>query len=127
MDKVKYWIDLADYDFDTAKLMLVGKKYLYVGFMLHQVVEKLLKAYWTKVLSIPPLKIHTLTILASKSGILEMMSEEQIDLLTRLLPLNIEARYPEYKEKLLKGLSEEYCKQLINETESLSLWIKQKL
>lgn len=41
-DKVKYWIDMSDYDFDTAKAMLETKRYLYVGFMCHQTVEKIL-------------------------------------------------------------------------------------
>lgn len=26
-DKVKYWIDMSDYDFDTAKAMLETKRY----------------------------------------------------------------------------------------------------
>lgn len=48
--KVSYWMEMADYDFDTAKAMLATKRYLYVGFMCHQVVEKMLKAYWCHVL-----------------------------------------------------------------------------
>jgi len=39
-DKAKYWIDIADYDIETAKAMLVSKRYLYVGFMCHQAIEK---------------------------------------------------------------------------------------
>ena len=127
MDKVAYWIDLAEYDFETALWMMSGKRYLYVGFMLHQVVEKMLKAYWSKALSEPPLKIHTLTILANRTGLLDEMDENQQDLLARLLPLNIEARYPEYKEKMLRLLSEEYCKGLIIRTQELKEWIKQRL
>ena len=43
-DKVTYWTDLSDYDFDTAEAMLVSGRYLYVGFMCHQSIEKILKA-----------------------------------------------------------------------------------
>ena len=32
-DKVTYWIEMSDYDFDTAKAMLETKRYLYVAFM----------------------------------------------------------------------------------------------
>lgn len=42
--KVGYWIKLADYDYETAKAMLNTGRYLYVGFMCHQVIEKALKA-----------------------------------------------------------------------------------
>lgn len=45
-ERVKYWIDIAEYDFDTAKVMLKSGRRLYVAFMCHQVVEKMLKAYW---------------------------------------------------------------------------------
>ena len=46
--KVKYWVDLSDYDMETAKAMLHSKRYLYVGFMCHQTIEKIFKAYFTK-------------------------------------------------------------------------------
>ncbi len=42
--KIKYWIDLSDYDLDTAEAMLQSKRYLYVGFMCHQSIEKSFKA-----------------------------------------------------------------------------------
>ena len=38
-----YWIEMSDYDFDTAKAMLETKRYLYVAFMCHQTIEKILK------------------------------------------------------------------------------------
>lgn len=31
-DKVKYWVELADYDFETAQAMFETKRFLYVGF-----------------------------------------------------------------------------------------------
>lgn len=40
IDKVKYWLELADYDYETALAMLESKRYLYVGFMCHQTIEK---------------------------------------------------------------------------------------
>lgn len=59
-NKVTYWVEMSDYDFDTAKAMLETKRYLYVAFMCHQTIEKILKAYWSSVLEEPPLKIHSL-------------------------------------------------------------------
>lgn len=43
IDKVTYWKELADYDIDTAEVMFTGGRWLYVGFMCHQVVEKQLR------------------------------------------------------------------------------------
>lgn len=126
-DNITYWIEMSDYDFDTANAMFETKRYLYVGFMYHQVIEKMLKAYWSNVLEEPPLKIHSLSRLAEKSGLDKHMSEEQLDLIDALEPLNIEARYPSYKERLMKSLNADRCKELIKQTDELRLWIKNKL
>ncbi|MDE6786400.1 MAG: HEPN domain-containing protein [Muribaculaceae bacterium] len=127
IDKVKYWSELSDYDFETAEAMLSSKRYLYVGFMCHQTIEKILKAYWSKTFTEPPLKIHSLSRLSEKTGLSNDMSEEQLDFIDLLEPLNIEARYPSYKERLLKSLDNEKCNQIIEETDKLRIWIKNKL
>lgn len=126
-EKSTYWIEMSDYDFDTALAMLQSGRYLYVGFMCHQVIEKILKAYWSKVFDTPPLKIHSLSRLTEKTGLDRELTEEQLSLIDTLEPLNIEARYPSYKERLMKSLSAERCQMLINETDNLRKWIKNKL
>lgn len=126
-NKVIYWAEMSDYDMDTADAMLVTGRYLYVGFMCHQVIEKILKAYWTAHLLEPPLKIHSLSRLAEKTELDKIMSEEQLDFIDRLEPLNIEARYPSYKERLFRSLTKEYCVDLLKQTKDLQSWIKSRL
>ena len=36
-EKIAYWVELSDYDLETAEVMLATKRYLYVAFMCHQV------------------------------------------------------------------------------------------
>lgn len=126
-EKTTYWIDISDYDLATAKTMLKGKRYLYVGFMCHQAVEKILKAYFTATKEDIPPYVHNLKRLAEECELLSEFSEEQLDLIEELVPMNIEARYPTYKELLLKSLTTEKCKQLIINTQELCIWIKQRL
>lgn len=126
-DKVIYWVEMSDYDIETADAMLATGRYLYVGFMCHQTIEKILKAYWTKNLTEIPLKIHSLSRLAEKTGLSEKFTEEQLDFIDRLEPLNIEARYPSYKERLMNSLTKEYCTTLLQDTKNLQQWIKNKL
>ena len=47
-ERVSYWIDVSDYDLETAQAMLATARYLYVGFMCHQTVEKLLKGHYVE-------------------------------------------------------------------------------
>ena len=124
---VTYWIEMSDYDLETAKAMLSTSRYLYVAFMCHQAIEKSLKAYWSKISSEPPMKIHSLSRLAEMSGIDSLMTDCQKDFIDNIEPMNIEARYPSYKERLLKSLTDSYCSELIKQTEELTLWIKSML
>ena len=55
------------------------------------------------------------------------MSKEQQDFIEELNPLNIEARYPEYKQQLVSSLNKDICKTIITKTEDLSCWIKEQL
>lgn len=73
------------------------------------------------------MKSHSLFRLAEKTGLDKELSEEQLDFIDTLEPLNIEARYPSYKECLLKSLNKEYCNRLLQQTKELQLWIKVKL
>ncbi|KAB2951923.1 HEPN domain-containing protein [Heliorestis acidaminivorans] len=65
--------------------------------------------------------------MAKKLGIYECFDDQQKDIIDLLEPLNIEARYPTAKDKLLKSLSKERCKKIIEETEGLFQWIRAKL
>jgi HEPN domain-containing protein/N-acetylglutamate synthase-like GNAT family acetyltransferase len=128
-DKVDYWLSLAEYDMDTARGMLKIRKYLYVGFMCHQTIEKALKAVIACDCGkdeIPP-KIHHLLKLAKKANLLSEMSETQKGVIRKLNPLNIEARYPEYKEHVAAFLNNDNSKTIIAETEDLLCWIKERL
>ena len=112
-DIISYWADIADYDLETANAMLVTERYLYVGFMCHQTIEKLLKAYYVRTANCASPYIHNLSRLASLSGVYEKLDENQRDLLDILEPLNIEARYPKEKNMILESLTREKCELLI--------------
>jgi len=52
---VAYWIKISEYDLKVAEAMLEKGHYLYVGFMCHQSVEKMLKAVFVaKNKTVPP-------------------------------------------------------------------------
>lgn len=126
-NNVEYWLEMSDYDYDTAIAMMQTRRYLYVGFMCHQTIEKALKAYWSSKLENTPLRIHTLSRLAAISGLINQLSEEQLTFIDALEPLNIEARYPTYKEQLIALLNADYCNKLLEGTKQFQLWIKKKL
>ncbi len=90
-DKIKYWTELSDYDYDTAEAMLVSKRYLYVGFMCHQAIEKIFKAYYINLKTDIPPYTHSLSYLAKKGEFYDFFEESQKDFIDQIEPLNIEA------------------------------------
>lgn len=126
-ERIKYWQELSDYDLDTAFAMLKSKRYLYVGFMCHQVVEKIFKACYIKLKAESAPYSHSLSYLAKKGEFYESFSDDQKDFIDQLEPLNIEARYPSHKERLLESLTYEKCLEIFDKTKELQQWIKAKL
>ena len=120
----EYWFDIAEYDLETARVMLQGKRFLYVGFMCHQVIEKAFKGFYASKYDDNPPFTHNLRYIAQKGGLLEKMDENQKRFVELLGPLNIEARYPTYKEKILKSLTGERCRDILTKTEELFSWTK---
>lgn len=126
-DKAEYWFDSAEYDLQTAHAMLETQRLLYVGFMCHQTIEKALKGIYVSRKPEEELPfIHKLVRLANMSEISGEMSEDQLALLDTLSPLNIEARYPLHKDRLLSSLTVERCKEMLQKTEAPFLWIRKK-
>jgi len=126
-DKANYWLELCDDDLRAAKSLLASKDYLWMGFICHLIAEKALKAAIANVSNEVPPKDHRLFKLAALANIENDLSDEQEILLGKLSPLQIEARYPSYKEKIAVILTESYCKELLQETEEFLCWIKRKL
>ena len=127
LDQIKYWKELSDYDIQTAHVMLKSKRYLYVGFMAHQSIEKMLKAYFVQSNGKSAPFSHSLSFIAKKAKLYELFSDDQKNFIDMLEPLNIECRYPSHKEQLMKSLTIERCNEILHKAEELQLWINQKL
>ena len=126
-NKAEYWFESAEYDLQTAKAMLETHRFLYVGFMCHQAIEKSLKGLFVSRKPDSELPyLHKLRRLANLSDISEEMAPEQLSLIDTLSPLNIEARYPLNRSMLLESLTPERCADLIQKTEALYIWLKKK-
>ena len=89
--------------------------------------RKILKGYHVYQRNENPPYTHNLNYLAEKSKIYSKMAEDQKDFVDLLEPMNVEARYPTHKERLMESLNQQRCKEIIEKTESLYQWIRQQL
>ena len=127
LDKVVYWINLSDEDIKVARSLIDAKHYLQAGFFCHLIAEKALKAVIENTTGESPPKIHTLKKLSVMGEVFDDLSEEHKNLLKELQPLNIEARYPDYKNTIYELMTAEKIERIFKETEEFLCWIKQKL
>jgi len=126
-EKIQYWIELSDEDLKVAETLLRNNHHTYTGFMCHQVIEKALKSCYVKLKNETPPHTHSLLRLAEDTGLYNLFSDEQKSFLSNINPLNIEARYPEYKEQITKILTDDLCKHIFEQTKQLQQWIKENI
>ena len=126
-ERVEYWLKLCNEDLLMAKGLFQIKRYQHMGFFCHMIAEKALKAVVARKTGKLPPRIHELGELAVLGGIRESLSKEQMMLLNKLNPLQIDARYPNDEETQIPELTPTESEQLLKETEEFLCWIKQQL
>ena len=126
-EKVQYWLKIVESDLDTAEYLFKGGRWLYAAFMCHQVIEKMLKAYWTATRDDNPLYTHSHARLLEECGLLEQLSAEQKRFIAMMTPMNIEARYPDYKHNVASTLNADNTGKILTNTKAFKQWIEEKL
>jgi len=123
-NKITYWFEIALDDLDSAGIMLEKNKYLQTGFYCHQALEKSLKGYHWFVNSEEPPYTHNLFKLCMDVRLYDSLNETQKNLIDTLMPLNIEARYPDDKMEILKTLGKSRIEAIYKQTGDLVRWIQ---
>lgn len=69
-EHIAYWLQQADYDWESVTVLFNQKRYIHALFFAHLTLEKLCKARWVKdnEQNIPP-KTHNLLYLLSQTQI----------------------------------------------------------
>jgi HEPN domain-containing protein len=121
-NNITNWIKSSNYDIKTADHMLKTGRYIYVLFMCHLSVEKLLKAlYEADLRKIPP-KTHNLIYLSKTINL--KIPENHLQTLESLNDLSIVTRYPEDIDSLIKSFRKERVEEYLKKTKALLKWLK---
>ncbi len=122
---VKYWAESAAYDLETGKSLLESKRFPYALFFGHLALEKILKALLVKAMKEHAPYTHSLTFLASKTGV--EIPESILDRLAEYTEFHLESRYPDEKKDFYKKCSEEFARKKFTEIEEVYQWLIQRL
>lgn len=119
------WVALAEYDLETARHMLSAGRYLYVIFMCHLALEKMLKAHVTEVTQEMPVKTHDLIYLVRKAGL--NLPPEHLDFVGQINNASIPTRYPEDLQRALSEYPRPVAEGYLRKTEELMKWLRRAL
>ena len=120
-DLIKYWLDTAEDDWNTALGLFDGGRYMASLFYIHIALEKYLKGLIVKNNREAPFD-HNLLSLVNLARI--DLNNDQLSQLTEINTFNIRTRYDDYKRTFYKKATKEYTEEYINYTKEFRLWIK---
>lgn len=124
-EKVKFWIQSAEDDWQVANHLMEKRDYPYALFLGQLSVEKLLKAIYAGRLDENPPYTHRLVYLADKIQL--GLTDEQMDDLETITDFNIEARYPDEKFSFKKKCTQEFAEKYHKKIERMRKWLLRQI
>lgn len=118
---VKYWIDTAEKDYQTAQHLFQSGDYHWGLFVGHLVLEKLLKAIYTSKSESNPPRIHDLVRLAEKCDL--KLDEEMLDKLDMISRFNMNVRYPDYQQEIYQICTKDFSLEVMNSIKEIRQWL----
>jgi len=119
----KNWIDTANYDLKTAEVMLKSGRHIYVVFMCHLSIEKMIKAVIsTEVKGLPP-KSHSLLYLSQKA--LLTYPENIQSFIEQLDNVSVVTRYPEDLKKISREFNKKKVEEVFKMARRTLRWLRQ--
>ncbi|MBI4847137.1 MAG: HEPN domain-containing protein [Nitrospirae bacterium] len=120
--QIANWIKSSQYDLTTAEHMLKTGRHIYVLFMCHLSVEKLLKGLYEAASKKIPPKTHNLIHLLNAVSV--ELPEEHLETLESLNDLSIVTRYPEDIEAMVKAFTRKKVEAYLQKTKELIKCLK---
>jgi HEPN domain-containing protein len=124
-EKFNYWLDIAQYDIDTAEAMFISGRWLYVVFMCQQAVEKIVKGLYILYIDDNVPKTHNIRVLIEKfeDMLPNEVTEERYNLFEDLTIYYLNGRYADYKQKLSERLDEQTATYYLIQTKEVFAWL----
>jgi len=124
-EKFEHWLDIAEYDLETAKAMLNSSRWLYVVFMCQQAIEKLVKGLYVLYIDDDVPRTHNIRALIEmfEDKLPEKVAEENYTLFEDLSAYYLNGRYADYKQKLSRLLNETQANNYYQKAKGAFSWL----
>ena len=124
-EKYDYWLDIAQYDLETADAMLSGGRWIYVVFMCQQAVEKLVKGLYSLYVDDNIPRIHSIRTIVERfeDKLPATVVEEKFCFFDTLSAYYLNNRYPDYINKLSSQITEAEAGEILSRTKEEFAWL----
>ena len=124
-EKFAYWLQLAQYDLDTARAMHTGGRWFYVVYMCQQAIEKLVKGLFNFYIDDNVPKIHNIRFILSKiENKLSLTVDREVYNLTDTLSAHyLNNRYPDFSKQLNINIDKDKAANLLEKTQEAFAWL----
>lgn len=122
---IEYWLKIAKEDLKVANSLFEKKHYPQALFFGHLVLEKVLKAYYVKIVDKNAPYTHNLSYLAEKCNL--ELDTDQEELLEDVSRFNIDMRYPDRSLKFYKMCNKKYTESYLKKIRRFYRWIIKKI
>ena len=124
-EKYTYWLELAQYDLDSAQTMYAGGRWFYVAFMCQQALEKLCKGLYNFYIDDNVPRVHNIPyILAKIETSLSLTVETEVyNLIDTLSSLYVNNRYPDFSRQPNIYVDKIQAEDLLKKTKEAFAWL----
>jgi HEPN domain-containing protein len=116
------WLATADYDVQTAEAMLASKRYIYVVFMCHLALEKILKGLWAEARNDTPPRIHDLLYFLRELDLTPPPGDA--DFIAAINRASVPTRYPEDLAKMVRLYPYPTARSYLSKTKRVIKWLR---
>ena len=124
-EKYAYWLQLAQYDLDSAQTMYAGGRWFYVTFMCQQALEKLCKGLYNFYIDDNVPKNHNIRFILKRIEIsLSLTIEPELyQLVDTLSSLYLQNRYPDFSAPPGMHIDKNKAEDLLKKTKEAFAWL----
>lgn len=123
--QITYWVDSANHDLDVAETLFRNKKFDWCLFIAHLVLEKMLKAFYSKNVGMLPPRIHDLVRLADMAKL--EFDDNTLEFLDAVNTFHISTRYPDEKLKFYNLCTYDFTKEQFQRIKEIYKWLLEKI
>lgn len=124
-ERFEHWLDIANYDLETADSMHSSKRWIYVIFMCQQAIEKLAKGLYTFYIDDNVPRVHNINAIINKfeDQLPQEVPDEIRILFDKLTAYYLNNRYPDYMARLSSQTNHDEATEILAKSKEAFKWL----